>query len=231
LLILDTPQFIEWFARQYHTSPKHFRTVLIGADDRFFYPMPEIQESEPLTVIYYGGYIPNHGVETIIEAARLLQSEAGLRFEMIGEGPTRPETEALVHKYNLQNITFIDWLERDLLAKHIARAGIVLGAFSLSEQLSLTNNNKVYEAFAMRKAVITARTPALPELVERSEALLLVERADPQQLAQAILMLTNNPDLRTRLGGNGRKLFEEHFNPTVIGESFARHLHELLQVG
>lgn len=230
ILLLDTSQFIDWFTRQYKISPDRFRVVIIGADDRYFKPILEIPETEPLTVIYYGGYIPNHGVEVIIEAANLLKDEDNLRFEMIGEGPTRPEAERLVHEHRLENITFIPWLEREDLVKHIAASSVVLGAFSHSQQLSLTNNNKIYEAFAMRKAVVTARTPALPAQLKHGESLLLVERGSPQQLAQAILELKNNPGLRRRLGENGRKLFEEHFNPTVIGESFAGHLRELLKM-
>ncbi len=229
LLILDTPQFIAWFEKEYQVDASRFRTVVIGADDRYFRPLPEIEEAQPLTAIYYGGYIPNHGVETIIEAANLLRAENGLRFEMIGEGPTRPAAQALAQQYGLTNVTFIDWLERDELAKHIAASAIVLGAFSQSVQLSLTNNNKIYEGFAMQKAVISARTPALPPLLKSGENLLLVERADPQGLAQAILNLQNDPALRARLGAAGRKLFEAHFNPTVIGQSFAQILRELLR--
>lgn len=228
-MFLDTPQFIAWFEEQYQADPARFRTVAIGADDRYFQPRPETAETQPFTVLYYGGYIPNHGIETVIQAAYLLRTEIDLQFKLIGDGPTRPAAIELARQLALDNLTFIDWLNREQLAEHIAGAGVVLGAFSNSEQLSLTNNNKIYEAFAMQKAVISARSPAIPAVVQHGESLYLVERADPHSLAQAVLTLNNDPELRAHLAKNGRKLFEQHFNPTAIGQIYAQHLRELVQ--
>ncbi|MCB0186669.1 MAG: glycosyltransferase, partial [Caldilineaceae bacterium] len=61
--------------------------------------------TSPCLVIYYGTFIPNHGVLTIVEAARYLASEPTIQLVLIGQGPDRAAAEALAQRYNLPNIT------------------------------------------------------------------------------------------------------------------------------
>jgi glycosyltransferase involved in cell wall biosynthesis len=229
MLFLDTAGFIDWFRQTYGMKTSRFRIVPIGADDRFFFEQELAERPDhDFKVIYYGSYIPNHGVEYIVEAAHLLSADPSIHFEMIGTGPQRQLATSLAEGYPLNNITFIDWLERDELSTHIAHADLVLGVFGMTRQNLLTNNNKIYEGFAMRKAVISARTPALPQTLRDKEHLLLCERGDPRSLADAILNLKADPALRRRLEDNGYRIFCEQFNPTAIGQIYATHLRELV---
>lgn len=232
LLLLDTPQFVEWFEQTHQVDRRKFRLVQIGADDRFFQPIePPLNASdERFRVIYYGSYIPNHGVETIVEAARLLRDET-IDFEMVGEGPELPKAQALAEAYALKNIHFQRWMAREELAQRIAASDVVLGVFGLTRQNLLTNNNKIYEGFAMRKAVISARTPALPEQLQHGVHLYLCERGDAESLAQGIRALRTDRDLRQRMAENGYRIFCAGFDVTHIGQRFAAHLKELLEKG
>jgi glycosyltransferase involved in cell wall biosynthesis len=230
MLLLDTQQFIEWFGETHHIDTSSFRIVQIGADDRYFSPIeshqPEQNAITGFRVIYYGSYIPNHGVEAILQAARLLAQE-GVVFEMIGTGPDLPKASALAQEYSLENVTFIDWLDRPELVAQIARSDLVLGVFGATQQNLLTNNNKIYEGFAMCKPVVSARTPALPHELEHGVHLYLCRRGDPQSLADAIRVLRANPELRQQMAENGRRIFHQQFDVTQIGRQFARHLEEL----
>jgi len=235
-MLLDTPQFVNWFQTTHAADPKRFRLVQIGADERTFQPLDNPIPEDPqgyFRVIYYGSYIPNHGVATIIEAARLLQSSAAgedklIHIKMVGRGPEQPKAQTLAQSYGLTNVTFIDWLEREALAEQIATCDLVLGAFGTTQQILLTNNNKIYEGFAMRKAVLSARTPALPESLEHGVHVYLCERGDPASLAQGIRILQANPELCKRLAQQGHQLFNECFTVTQIGKQLAAHIEELL---
>jgi glycosyltransferase involved in cell wall biosynthesis len=231
MLILDTSQFVEWFCQTHQISPDRFRLVQIGADERYFQPMetpPHQAGDDEFRVIYYGSYIPNHGVTTIIEAARLLIDEP-IIFEMVGSGPDQPKAQSLAKEYGLDKVHFIEWLNRPELAQHIAQADVVLGVFGLTQQNLLTNNNKIYEGFAMRKPVISARTPALPDSLQHGVHLYLCERGDPASLAEAIRALRADPILCQRLAEKGYQLFLTAFDVTHIGEQFAALLQELVE--
>jgi glycosyltransferase involved in cell wall biosynthesis len=148
---------------------------------------------------------------------------------MVGSGPDQPKAQSLAKEYGLDKVHFIEWLSRPELAQHIAVADVVLGVFGLTQQNLLTNNNKIYEGFAMRKPVISARTPALPESLQHGVHLYLCERGDPASLARGIHALRADPILCQRLAENGYQLFLTAFNVTRIGEQFAALLQELVE--
>jgi glycosyltransferase involved in cell wall biosynthesis len=228
MMILDTKQFIDWFQKTHNVNSRKFRLVQIGADDRLFQPIDNISSSDdPFDVIYYGSYIPNHGVSYIIQAAAILADDPNIRFTMIGDGPEQPIAKTLSHKFNLNNVQFLDWMDHKELINQIARANLVLGVFGTTQQLLLTNNNKIYEAFAMRKPVISGNSPALPLMLINREHLYLCERGNPDSLAEGISTLKNDPLLCQKLAYNGHQIFHQYFDIDHIGAKFAGHLAEV----
>jgi glycosyltransferase involved in cell wall biosynthesis len=232
-LILDSSTFVNWFQKTYRIGPERFRLVPIGADEDVFQQVIQEELSETgvdddFVVLYYGTYIPNHGIDIIVEAANLLREDAAIRFELVGEGPEKLNAVNLVKKYNLMNIHFIDWLDPSELGQKIMTCDVCLGTFGDTLQASLTNNNKIYECFSLQKPVISGISPALPQGLKNGEHLSLCERGNSRSLADAILALKDNPGLRRCLGQNGYQIFHEEFNQTYIGQVFASHLIELL---
>jgi glycosyltransferase involved in cell wall biosynthesis len=229
MLFLDTEDFVDWFGETYHISTDKFRLIQIGVDDRFFAPLKKKISDDYFRVIYYGTYIPNHGVEYIVQAAKLLEDNDSIRFEMIGSGPEQDKATRLAAKLQLKNLTFINWLEMQELTEHIANADLVLGAFGTTKQLELTNNNKIYEGFAMQKPVISGDSPALPPVLRHGVHLYLCERGNPKSLAEGIYALETQPILREKLARNGEKIVHQYFDTLSIGKRTVAHLKELVE--
>ncbi len=228
MLFLDTQAFVDWFGETHQISTRKFRLIQIGVDDRYFQPLQKTVSDGKFRVIYYGTYIPNHGVETIVQAAKLLETDADIEIEMIGSGPDEPKARQTAEQLGVRNIRFVGWLGREDLTAHIADADLVLGAFGTTRQLELTNNNKIYEGFAMEKPVLSGDTPALPDVLQHRVHLYLCKRGDPRSLAEGIRTLKSDAELRQRLIENGREIVSTHFNTTAIGKTAATHLHELV---
>jgi glycosyltransferase involved in cell wall biosynthesis len=224
-LIHDTAAYTTWLCETYNISPERFRLVPTGADDRQFFPRPAAPSGEPLfEVLYYGTFIPNHGVDVMIEAARLLEGEPGIRFTLVGGGPE--QAAAKNRAAGLGNVRFIDWLEKDALAERIAAADLCLGAFGQTPQSLMTVQNKIYECLAMRKTVLTGDSPAARQAFTHGEHLFLCERA-PTPLAEAIRMLRGDPAARARAAEQGYTLFQEQYSLDRLGARFAGYLREM----
>lgn len=222
LLILDTAEYVSWFGRVHGVSPERFRLVPTGADDRVFRPMSCLHPDDNIfRVVYYGTFIPNHGVEHIVEAARLLAEEPNIRFELIGQGPDLPKTQEMARKYGLKNIEFVPWLDQTALVQRVACADVCLGAFGTTPQSLMTVQNKIYEGMAMEKPVISGDGPAVRQTLRHGEEIYLCRRADGVDLATALSRLYTDPDLRVRLAENGRRSFVESFTIAHIGKCFA----------
>ena len=233
-LILDTQQYVDWFERTHGVSPDRFRLVPTGAgSDRFHPGAPsdarDQRFGEPFRVLYYGTFIPNHGVPTIIEAARWLGPHTDICFELIGEGPQRPAAEALARRLGLENVIFVDWLDQEALQERVRAADVCLGAFGTTPQSLMTVQNKIYEGLAMAKPVLTGDGPAVRDAFQHGEHLFLCPRNDPMALAAAIVELQQNAALRARVAQAGHERFCRHFTVEALGRRFAQHLSALVQ--
>lgn len=232
LLILDTEDYVAWFQEHYGIDPARFRLVPTGADDLVFRPVePHRRDDGLFRVLYYGTFIPNHGVETIIEAARLLQNDPDIHFELVGDGPDRERAEALAKGYRLTNITFTGWMDQGKLLHKIAEADVCLGAFGTTPQSLMTIQNKIYEGLAAAKPVVTGDGPAVRRQMVHKEHLYLCERADPVSLAEAVRVLKADPGLRRHLAERGHRLYREQYDLKHNGARFAAHLQRVVGLG
>lgn len=225
-LIQDTAEYVRWFEREYGISPDRFRLVPTGADDRIFKPLPPSKDSDGMFhVLYYGTYIPNHGIMRIIEAARLLSEEKQIVFDMIGNGPDRKMVEEFVEANTLQNIRFYDWMDQQSLLRWISDADVCLGAFGDTPQSLMTVQNKIYECMAMGKAVITGDSPAVRESFDHKCEIYICQRT-PHAIANSINDLFKTPALCKKLGDNAFKNFQTFYSLKSLGLKLSEHLQD-----
>ena len=228
-LIQDTVEYVDWLCHTFTLEKKRFRLVPTGADDQVFQPVAGASGDDGIfRVVYYGSFIPNHGVSTIVEAARLLQDEPGIRFELIGRGPDRIEAERQVQKWGLTNVQFTPWLAQPELVKSAGSAQLFLGAFGTTPQSMMTVHNKVFEALAMRLCVVTGDSPSVRHAFMHAQEIWLCQRADPVSLATAIRTLRADPALRASLAERGHKAFLAHYTTGALGALLQEHLVGLL---
>ena len=214
LLITDTSEYLDYYVAKYRLNPAKFLFVPLGVDDRLYFPRSEFnKESQSvgkLNVIYYGSYIPLHGIETMLRAAALLQQEPDVHFSFYGEGQEKPMAETLAKKLGLTNVTFYGWVKKNELPAKIVAADVCLGVFGTTKQSRCTIQNKIWEGLMMQRPVITGDSPTVRESLTHSEEVFLVPRQNPEALAAGLLTLKNNSELRLSLIKKGYKRVQQH---------------------
>ncbi|MDD2523053.1 MAG: glycosyltransferase family 4 protein [Anaerolineaceae bacterium] len=228
LLIQDTSQYVEWFQQTYGVEPDRFRLVPTGADDSIFKPITQTElTSARFRVLYYGTFIANHGLDHILDAAKILSSRDELEFLFIGEGPEKARIVRKAESENLEEVTFLGWTSQNELVEQISRADLCLGAFGSTPQSMMTVQNKIYECMACGKAVITGTSPAIRAQFTDEVELKICER-NGVSIAGAILSLKGNPELLEKIGHNARQSFVDHYSIAALGKTFREHLESLL---
>ncbi len=229
MLIIDTRTYADWFCKNYKLRPDRFRLVPIGADDRVFFPMTDGQPSDDkITVLYAGSFIPNHGVNYIVEAAQWLIGEPNVKFELIGEGPDLEFARQFVERHQLRNVRFYGWMDKIELTERIKQASICLGTFGTTPQSMMTVQNKIYETLAMAKPLINGESPAIKLAFKHGEHMYLCKRADGKAIADAIVALWKDPALRETMAQNGYRLFRERYSLSNNGKRYETFLRELI---
>ncbi len=137
-----------------------------------------------------------------------------------------PEVKARAAELGLGNIYFEGWQGQSALAGTVAfRADVCLGIFGRTEKAGRVVPHKVFQAMAMAKAVVTARTPAVSEFFEHGRDIYLCDNSRPESLADAVLALKNNAGLRESIARRGYELAWERFQPAALGAA----LREILE--
>ena len=119
-------------------------------------------------------------------------------------------------------------MESGELVRRMAGADICLGVFGSTPQSLMTVQNKIYEALAMAKPVITGDSAAIRRVLQDGDSVVLVERANPQQLADAIVALRADPVQRGRIAMSGHQQYLDRFRIECIGRSFVEGIQDMV---
>lgn len=218
LAIMINEAYLNFVVNEFKVPREKCRVLAKGADDSVFYPKKIKKESKDFIVEFHGSFIPLHGIETIIDAAEILKDKEDIKFMLIGRGQMFDFIEKKIKEKNLKNISLLGWVKYENLPEYMSKADVCLGIFGTTEKASRCITHKVFEAIAMGKSVITEKNDAVKNFFKDGENIVLCEAGNPKQLAEKILLLKNNKQLREAIGRNAYNLYTEKFTPGKIGK-------------
>ncbi len=217
VVLADTASHASYYQTLAALPPERLRVVPVGVDDRMFPRRNTPPPQAELRVLFYGTYIPLHGVQTILEAADALRGER-VRFRLIGRGQTRRAADALVRSLHLTNVDFVDWVPLPQLADEIADSEVVLGIFGTTDKAARVVPNKVYQAMSVGRCVVTRDSPAIREMFEPGEHLVVCRAGNARDLAEVLRELRGNPGLRQGIAEAGHTIVRQRYSTAAIGQ-------------
>jgi glycosyltransferase involved in cell wall biosynthesis len=160
--------------------------------------------------------IPEKGIDDVIEAAKIVVGRnPAVHFVMVGEGAYRAKYTELARAAGLEGHVTWTGLVGDPLGEGVyATADIVCQASRWQEAFGWV----IAEAMVCGRPVVATRVGGIPEVVADGVSGFLVPHANPQALAEKLLMLAEDPELRARMGQAGRGIVESKFNLSRIVE-------------
>lgn len=220
-ILLDTQEHIDYFVKTFHLDPQRFYRIFVSTDEDMLYPVSaEKKDTDNFLVHFHGNFIPLQGVEYIIYAAKILENDK-IKFNIIGRGQEYKKIMRLANDLKINNINFIDPIPYEKLREYMADSDVCLGIFGKTPKAQRVIPNKVYEAIACAKPIITGETPAIKELFTNQKNIILCRPASPEDLADKILKLKINQNVGSEIGQNAFNLFKEELLPKKI-------IHDLL---
>jgi glycosyltransferase involved in cell wall biosynthesis len=208
VVVADTDAHADYFAALADIERGDVEVCFLGAEEPLF--RPGWRRGEAFHCFFYGKMIPLHGLETILEAARLALE---IPFTIAGTG----QLDSMLEGTLPANVTWERWVDHDALPDRLWRTGCALGVFGTTDKAARVIPNKAFEALACGAPLVTADTPAARELLVDGESALLVPPGDPTSLADAVRRLAADPGLAERLSRGGLDVYRRRASEEALG--------------
>ncbi|MGE6345430.1 glycosyltransferase family 4 protein [Bacillus mycoides] len=145
----------------------------------------EMNERKEKFILYYGRLSKEKGIDTLLDAQRLLGERITLK--LIGTGPEEARLKARVEQESIQNVEFLGFKSGNDLVVEIKKAKATIIPSVWHEVFGLT----IIESLSAGTPVIGSKVGGITELIQEGENGFLFERANEKELANKIERLIN----------------------------------------
>ena len=178
-----------------------------------------------LNVLFVGRLTEEKRPEWFIELASRLTSRSDnvkAHFQIVGDGPLRPELESIVRERGLSNtVHFLG--ERQDMSETYANADLLV----LTSRYEGTPN-VLLEAMANGVPIVATKVGGVPEVLT-DECGILVDPHSLPSIVEAVVRLATEPRMREAMGSAGRAQVERNHSQTTLGPRLTGIYQRLLQ--
>lgn len=222
--MMNEPDFVTWdtschedfCAEQFGVPREKMAALFTGTDEKVFNVenAPEtVPENGEFRVLYHGAYLPLHGTEYIVEAARMTQGE-GIQWDFLGWGAYKAETEAKAS--GISNVRFLDKVPYIEVPKVIGAHDVVLGVFGTTPKAARVIGNKIYECMACARPTVNEFCTGYPPEAKDCKAIKFVPPGDAEAIVKAIREYRDDWANKKEYFAEARRFFERHLSMDVV---------------
>lgn len=177
----------------------------------------EVQKEDGTFWVTYAGTIgTSYDIRTVVLAAEELmkQGKTKIRFQILGDGPTREMLENLAKERKIQNVKFTGYVPYEQMAAYLVKSDVLINSFVRKAPQSIVT--KIGDYLAAGKPMInTCMSPEFRKKVEQDGFGINIEPEDVRELVNAVEWMYENEAERNDMGNRARKIAEEQFDRPV----------------
>ncbi len=159
-----------------------------------------------IVIGFVGWFRRWHGLEFLIEAFTDSELRSDAVLLLIGDGPAMPDLRALVERRKLeQSVVFAGPVLHEDIPPYLALFDIAVQPAANEYCCPM----KILEYMALGKPIVAPRQENIGELLTEDEQALLFTPGDSTELRNALVKLTRDSALRTRLGSGAQAAIDE----------------------
>jgi phosphatidylinositol alpha-mannosyltransferase len=200
----------KYFDAEWTIVPNGVDTVRFRPDA----PRAPSMPADAPTVLFVGRFDPRNGLDTLIEAFKLVRARGvAAQLIVVGDGPRRRKYHALAA--GRDDITFLGRVE-DGLERYYAHATVYAcpatrGSFGIT----------LLEAMACGTPVVCYDTPGFRSVVEDGIHALMTPPGDVEAFAEALARVLHEPALRERMRAAGHSRAQKFAWPRIAEQTLA----------
>ncbi|HET8687695.1 MAG TPA: glycosyltransferase family 4 protein, partial [Methanosarcina sp.] len=172
-------------------------------------------------ICFVGNLAPWQGVEYLVKAApSILFKFPGCHFLIVGDGVMKDDLFKLCSELGVEDrFIFTGVIAYDRVPLYINASDACIAPFIFARNAKIgLSPLKLYEYMACGKPVVASNISGVSDTIEASGGGISVLPENPGALAEGVLNLLENPDLRTRLGSKGLSYVTENYSWYSVAE-------------
>lgn len=169
-------------------------------------PFSEAHGLDRAFVVMYSGNLGlSQGLESVVDAARILRDTPDIRFVLVGEGANKAALEARAAALNLPNVTFLPFVPQEGLRDAFASADVFLVPLQRG-MAGYIVPSKLYGILAAGRPYVAAveEDCEVAAITRAHQCGLVAEPGNAEDLARQIRVFHGDRDLAARCGANAR---------------------------
>lgn len=178
-------------------------------------------DGEPL-IVHLSNFRPVKRITDAVEIFARVRRHVRSRLVMIGDGPERGNAEYIARKHGIEDdVLFLG--KQDNVHRLLPLFDVLLMP-SLTESFGLA----ALEAMACGAVPVATRVGGVPEVITDGRDGFLAEVGDVDTMAERVLRLLREPELRTEIARTARETAETRFCTTKIIPQYETYYREIL---
>lgn len=175
---------------------------------------------------YVGTHGMAHGLDTIMDAAAILEGDERIRFLMVGDGSER---ERLLQKKNerrLDNVVMLGQQPKAKMPEIWAISDVSLVLLRKLDLFKTVIPSKIFESMAMSTPIVLGVEGEVAQIIEESGSGLCIEPESAAELAKKLRQLTGDDELYQRLAISGRAFVACHYSRQKLAIHYLENILE-----
>ena len=189
-------------AADHKVDPEHIHVVPVGVDPEMFRPVPGVRRVPGRIVTTASADVAMKGLKYLLEAVAKLRTERNVELVIIGRPAEGSASADLFAELGLTDcVSWVHGVSDERIVELYSEAEVAVVP-SLYEGFSLP----AIEAMSCGVPLVTTTGGALPEVAgSHGETCFQVPPGDGEALAAMLGAVLDQPDVRDRVGANGRQ--------------------------
>lgn len=168
--------------------------------------------------LYFGNIGQVNHSEYLLDAAQILiaKGRGDIQLLLIGEGQLKDQLKARVQNEKILNVTFLDLMPKTALIGYVQHALASVIPLKPLPVFDTSSPNKLFESMAAGVPVIQTTQGWIKDFIEQHKVGFTVDGINPQELADKLILLKDNPEIGKEMGLRSRAVAIHFFDKDYL---------------
>jgi len=237
-IVSVTDRLKDELVRLYSVPAEKIIVINNGANTDIFKPMDQEQARDRLKldkskkyICFVGHLAAWQGVEFLIYAAPyILEKCPDVRFLVVGDGVMKNKLLEIASEIGVtDNFTFTGRIPYEIVPVYINAADVCVAPFIKDRNSKIgLSALKTYEYLACGKPIVASDIPGVKDLIDLSGGGISVPSEKPEELANAVVKLISDQEMRNIMGEHGRNYVYENHSWDGVARKIIDICHEII---